>query len=299
LSGERREYILDVVENHWGEGMLLPLFAPSQVGNRRFEAWWARYERASASPSMVRKILDLAMRMDLRDVLPAIRVPTLVIHRTDDALVPVEEGRAAAALIPDARFVEVSGGDAYGWLDADNIANDLVEEFLTGRSPQRQSQRVLATVMFTDIVRSTESAAALGDVRWRVLLDQHNALVRAELDRWRGQEIKTIGDGFVATFDGPTRAVQCAQAIVERVAALGIEVRVGLHSGECELLDRDIGGMAVNISARVAALAAPGEVLVSSTVKDLVVGSKLEFTDRGTVALRGVPGRWRLHRLAV
>jgi len=298
LTGERLQYILDVVENHWGEGLLMPLFAPSQVGNKRFEAWWARYERASASPSMARKILEVSMQMDLRGVLPAIRVPTLVIHRIDDALVPLEEGRAAAALIPNARFVQVAGGDAYGWLDAEHVANDLIEEFLTGREPHPEPKRVLATVMFTDIVGSTQSAGALGDKRWRLLLDQHNELVRKELDRWRGQEIKTVGDGFVATFDGPSRAVSCAQAIVERVATLGIEVRAGLHTGECEILDGDIGGMAVNISARVGALAAPGEVLVSSTVKDLVVGSDLQFADRGTFDLRGVPGEWRLYQLA-
>src|SRR5207302_8885132 len=233
LTGERLQYILDVVENHWGEGLLMPLFAPSQVGNKRFEAWWAPYERASASPSIARKILEVSMQMDLRGVLPAIRVPTLVIHRIDDALVPLEEGRAAAALIPNARFVQVAGGDAYGWLDAEHVANDLIEEFLTGREPHPEPKRVLATVMFTDIVGSTQSAGALGDKRWRLLLDQHNELVRKELDRWRGQEIKTVGDGFVATFDGPSRAVSCAQAIVERVATLGIEVRAGLHTGEC------------------------------------------------------------------
>jgi len=298
LTEERKDFMLDVIENHWGEGMLMPMFAPSQVGNTRFEEWWARYERASASPSMVRKILDLSTQIDLHGVLPAIRVPTLVIHRQNDALVPVEEGRAAAALILGARFEVVPGGDAYGWLDAEHVANDIIEEFLTGRLARRAPERVLATVMFTDIVGSTERAAAVGDAQWHLLLEQHDAMVREELATWRGREVKTVGDGFVATFDGPARAVHCARAIVDRAPSLGLEVRAGLHTGECEILDHDIVGIAVNIGARVGALAAPGEVLVSSTVKDLVVGSTLQFAERGAFPLKGVPGEWRLYRLA-
>jgi class 3 adenylate cyclase len=295
LTEERQQFFSDLVENHWGEGMLLPLVAPSQVGNARFEEWWARYERAGASPTMVRKIFELYLQVDLSGVLPAIRVPTLVIHHTNDALVPVEEGRAAARLIPGARFVEMPGGDIYGW--PDQVTNDIVAEFLTGRKPHHEPQRVLATVLFTDIVDSTRRAAGLGDLKWRGVLEQHDALVREELERWRGREVKTIGDGFLATFDGPGRAVSCAQSIVQRVAALGIEVRAGLHTGECELLDGDIGGIAVSIGARVGALAEPGEVLVSSTVKDLVVGADLQFADRGAFDLKGIPGEWRLFRL--
>jgi class 3 adenylate cyclase len=299
LSEDVRTRILDVVENHWGEGMLMPLFAPSQIGNKRFEDWWARYERASVSPSMVRKLLDVAMRTDLRGVLPAIRVPTLVMHRTEDTLVPVEEGRAAAALIAGARFAEIPGVDAYGWVNPpDHVSNDIVEEFLTGRRPHREPQRALATVMFTDIVGSTQRLAELGDQSWRAVLDQHNALASDEIERWRGQVVKTVGDGFVATFDGPARGVRCAEAIAESVKALGIQVRAGLHTGECEMLDDDVGGIAVHISARVAALAEPGEVLVTSTVKELVVGSDLEFVECGPRKLRGVPGEWRLYRLS-
>jgi class 3 adenylate cyclase len=297
LTEERRQFLFDLIENHWGEGMLLPVVAPTMVGNPRFQEWWSRYERASASPSMARKVFELYMQVDLSGVLPAIRVPTLVIHLTNDALVPIEEGRAAARLIPGARFVEVPGGDIYGWLDSNQPANDIIEEFLTGRKPLREAQRVLSTVMFTDIVDSTRHAAALGDLKWRQVLDQHHVMVREELERWRGHEVKTIGDGFLATFDGPGRAVSCAQSIVGRVAALGVDVRAGLHTGECELLDGDIGGLAVSIGARVGALAEPGEVLVSSTVKDLVVGADLQFAERGTFDLKGVPGEWRLYRL--
>lgn len=297
LSEERRRYFLDVIENHWGEGMLMPLFAPSQVGNPRFEAWWARFERASVSASMARKLVAMSMQIDLRGVLPAIRVPTLVLHRTGDGLTPVEEGRAAAALIPGARFVEVPGGDAYGWAHPDDEANDVIDEFLTGRRPQREPRRVLATVMFTDIVHSTEHAAALSDERWRELLERHDWLIRDELERWSGREMKTVGDGFIATFDGPARAVRCAERIVASVRDLGIEVRCGLHTGECELQDGDVRGIAVHIAARVVASASPGEVLVSSTVRELVVGSELRFADRGTHDLRGVPGAWRLYRL--
>jgi class 3 adenylate cyclase/pimeloyl-ACP methyl ester carboxylesterase len=298
LSEEMRANFLDVVENHWGEGMLMPIFAPSQVGNKQFEEWWIRYERGSVSPSMARKIIDLQMRTDLSGVLPAIRVPTLVLHRTEDKLVPVEEGRAAAALIPGARFVEVPGVDAYGWISPpDFIGNDIVEEFLTGERPHREPQRALATVLFTDIVGSTQRLAELGDQRWRALLDRHDALLCDEIERWRGRVVKTVGDGFVATFDGPARGVRCAEAITECVKPLGIEVRTGLHTGECEMLDDDVGGIAVHIGARVGALAEAGEVLVTSTVKELVVGSDLEFVECGPRELRGVPGEWRLYRL--
>jgi class 3 adenylate cyclase len=297
LTGGRLEQVLDIIENGWGEGRMLPIFAPSHVGDRRFEEWWARYERACTSPATARKIIQLNLETDLRGVLPAIRVPTLVLHRTGDQLIPVELGREAAALIPGARFVEIPGTDAYGWGSRDDPADDEIEEFLTGRRRPREPDRVLATVLFTDIVGSTDRAAEVGDRAWREILEQHNALVRDELERWRGREVKTVGDGFLATFDRPARAVRCAQAIVERVRALGLEVRSGLHTGECELLDGDVGGIAVHIGARVNALAEGSEVLVSSTVKDLVVGSNLRFADRGPHALRGVPGEWRLFAL--
>ncbi len=297
FSGERLELLLDVVENGWGEGRLISLFAPSKAGDPAFVDWWTRYERAATSPAMARKLIDLYAQMDLRAVLPAIRVPTLVVHRTGDALIDIESGREAAALIPGARFVEVPGTDAYGLADEHHEADDAIEEFLTGRPPRREPERVLATVLFTDIVGSTDRAAAVGDLEWGRLLDRHHGLVRAELARWRGTEIKTVGDGFLATFDGPARAVHCAHAIVAAVRELGLDVRAGLHTGECERLDGDVAGIAVHIGARVMALAGPGEVLVSSTVRDLVVGSSLRFDDRGVHALRGVPGEWRLYAL--
>lgn len=230
-------------------------------------------------------------------MLPAIRVPTLVLQQRDNPLVPLEAGREAAALIPGARLVEAPGTDCYDWPGADDPETDLIEEFLTGRKRERSPERVLATVLFTDIVASTDRAAEIGDRAWRELLERHNVLVRERLELFRGREIKTVGDGFIVTFDGPARAVRCAREIVEGVGELGLAVRCGLHTGECEFLDDDIGGIAVHIGARVSALARGGEVLVSSRVKDLVVGSELEFDDRGTHQLRGVPGEWRLYAL--
>jgi class 3 adenylate cyclase len=229
--------------------------------------------------------------------LPAIRVPTLVLHQTDSPLVPAEAGKELAELIPGARLVESPGTDAYCWPMADDPETDLIEEFLTGRPPRREPTRMLATVMFTDIVDSTGRAATLGDRAWRGLLDRHHELVRERLERFRGSEVKTTGDGFLATFDGPARGVACAAEVVSSANDLGLAIRAGLHTGECEFLDGDIGGIAVHIGARVASLAQPQEVLVSGTVKDLVVGSELQFDDRGTHALRGVPGEWRLYAL--
>src|SRR5581483_4091796 len=222
-----------------------------------------------------------------------IRVPTLVTHQAEDRYIPVEVGREVAELIPGARFIAYPGQDSYGWTDARGL--DDVEEFLTGRRPEAEVDRVLATVMFTDIVGSTEHASRVGDGRWRELLAEHHTIVRGELARWRGTEVKTIGDGFLATFDGPARAVRCAASIVEEIKQLGLELRAGLHTGECELVGSDVAGIAVHIGARVMAKAEPGEVLASSTVKDLVVGSGLEFRDRGMHALRGVPDEWRLY----
>ena len=297
ISG-RRESLLEVIESGWGEGRLIEIFAPSRAGDPRFREWWTRFERAAVTPSMARKIFEMNSQIDLREVLPAIRVPTLVLHRSDAGLVPIEQGREAAALIPGARFVEVPGADAYGWPDVDSPANDEIEEFLTGRRRPWQSERVLATILFTDIVGSTDRAAELGDHAWRDLLERHDAMVREQLERWRGREVKTVGDGFLATFDGPARAVRCAESIIEGVRELGVDVRAGLHTGECELTNGDVRGIAVHIGARVGTLAEAREVLVSSTVKDLVVGSDLRFEDRGAHALRGVPGEWRLFSLS-
>ncbi len=296
MTPEYRQMILEAIEDHWGDGTLLELYAPSQVGNPAFEEYWGRLQRAAVSPGMARQLLDMLAATDLRAVLPTIQTPTLVVHRTDDRFFPVEAGREVASLIPGARFIEYPGTDSYGWIDAPAL--DDIEEFLTGRRPAEEVDRVLATVMFTDIVGSTEHASRLGDGRWRDLLSEHHNIVRSELERWRGTEVKTIGDGFLATFDGPARAARCAAAVVEEVDRLGIQVRAGLHTGECELVGNDVAGLAVHIGARVMAAADPGEVLASSTVRDLVVGSGLQFEDRGAHALKGVPDEWHLYALS-
>jgi class 3 adenylate cyclase len=295
MTPEVREQFLDAIESHWGDGTLLALFAPSKVGNHAFAEWWGRMQRSAVSPGMARQLMEMIGETDLRAVLPSIKVPTLVTHITGDRLVPVELGREVAELIPDARFIEYAGEDAYAW--ADMPALDDIEEFLTGRVSEPEADRVLATVMFTDIVGSTEEAARLGDHRWRDLLNDHHDMVRSELGRWRGNEVKTIGDGFLATFDGPARAVRCADAILSSVESLGLKLRAGLHTGECELVGNDVAGIAVHIGARVMSCAQPGEVLASSTVKDLVAGSGLRFADRGMHALRGLPDEWRLYAL--
>jgi class 3 adenylate cyclase len=295
LTPELKEVFLDAIENQWGDGTLLQVFAPSQVGNRAFEEWWGRMQRAAVSPGMARQLMEMIADTDLTAVLPTIRVPTLVTHEIDDKYIPVEVGREVASLIPGARFIDYPGQDTYGWTHAPAI--DDVEEFLTGRRPVGEVDRVLATVMFTDIVGSTEHASRLGDGRWRELLNEHHTIVRNELARWRGTEVKTIGDGFLATFDGPARAVRCAASIVDEIEQLGLKLRAGLHTGECELVGDDVAGIAVHISARVMSCADAGEVLASSTVKDLVVGSGLNFEDRGLHELRGVPDKWRLYAL--
>ena len=298
VTPELKDAVLALVERAWGEGGLLPLYAPSRARDRRFAEWFARYERAAVSPGMARRLLDLSSRMDIRDVLPTIQVPTLVLHRVRDAVVPVALGRDVAGRIPGARFLEFPGTDNYPWAgDVESWFGEF-ERFLTGGRPVRHApDRVLSTIFFTDIVGSTQHAAELGDERWRQLLDDHDSVVRDELARWRGAEVKSTGDGFLATFDGPGRAVSCARAVTEAATELGIEVRAGIHTGECEMLDGDVGGIAVHIAARIVARAGASEVLVSSTVKDLVVGSGLRFADAGAHELRGVPGEWRLYCL--
>jgi class 3 adenylate cyclase len=234
-------------------------------------------------------------QIDIRDPLSVLRVPTLVLHRTGDLDTSIEEGRYPAAHIPWARFVELPGADHLPWAGDQDAILDEVQEFLTGVRPVAEPDRVLATVLFTDIVGSTQRAAELGGRRWRDVLVSHHGIVRRELDRFRGREVKTVGDGFLATFDGPARAVRCASAIRDGVRSVGVSIRAGLHTGECELVGDDVGGIAVHIGARVAASAHADEVLVSSTVKDLVVGSGIQFQDRGLHRLRGVPGNWRLY----
>lgn len=291
---EEWESDIEQIPELWGQGASLLDLAPSRMEEEPLVRWWGRFERQSMSPAMAMAVLRLDMELDIRDVLTSIRVPTLVMHRTADPI-PVQGARWLAKQIPDARFVELPGDDHWPWITEPDETVDEVEEFLTGDRPEREPDRVLATVLFTDIVGSTERAATLGDRRWRDLLLQHDRLIRRELDRHQGREVKNTGDGVLATFAGPARGIECARTICEQVRTLGIEVRAGLHSGEVELRDEDVGGIAVHIGARVANMAGPGEVLVSSTVKDLVVGSGLKFTERGAHPLKGAPGEWQLY----
>jgi pimeloyl-ACP methyl ester carboxylesterase/class 3 adenylate cyclase len=287
------------IHETWGSleaiGQALQRMAPSAADDEGLKRWLATLLRLGASPGAEIARQRMNAEIDVRHVLPAIRVPTLVLHRTGDRDSSVEEGRYIAAHIPGAKFVELPGDDHFPMVgDMDSVL-DEIEEFVTGARPDREPDRVLATVMFTDIVSSTEHAVRLGDRRWRDLQERHHALVRRELARHRGREVDTAGDGFLATFDGPARAVRCAVAIGEGVRTLGLEVRAGLHTGECELRGDRVSGIAVHTGARVMAQAGAGEVLVSSTVKDLVAGSGLRFEDRGAHAFKGVPGEWRLY----
>ena len=291
---ETFETWIQTVGREWGRPLAIELFAPSVAHDKRFRDWWARLLRLAASPAAAVALLRMLDEIDVRPVLPTIRIPTLVLHCTGDRVVNVENGRYLARHIPNAKYVELPGADHFPYLgDADAILAEI-EEFLTGVRPLPESDRVLATVLFTDIVTSTERSAQVGDRRWKDLLDQHDTLIRRELERHRGRLVKNTGDGILATFDGPARAIRCAQAIATSVKSLGIEVRAGLHTGEVELRGEDVTGMGVNIAARVMDAAGPGEVVVSSTVKDLVAGGGLRFADRGTRDLRGVPGEWRL-----
>jgi len=284
----------EVVRRDWGGPVGMNLWAPSRVGDAGFERWWARLLRQGTSPSGATALMDLYREMDVRAILPAIDVPTLVLHRAEDRMIPAAQGRYLAESIPGARYVELPGEDHLPFAgDLDAVLAEA-EEFLVGSRGAVESERALATILFTDIVGSTERAAALGDRGWRQLLERHDAVVRRQLALHRGREVKTMGDGFLATFDGPARAIRCAATVREEVSGLGIEVRAGIHTGEVELMGDDVGGMAVNIGARIGSLANPGEVLVSSTVRELVVGSGLEFADRGVQALKGAPGEWRL-----
>jgi class 3 adenylate cyclase len=280
---------------HWGEGRVASAVAETELGDPDFLEWAARLERLAASPGTIKRIFDLIGEFDVRDVLPSIRVPTLVMHRRDDSFIKIDHSRYLAAHIPGARFVELEGQDnIFAVGDSEAILGEI-EEFLTGARLVHEPDRMLATVLFTDIVDSTRRAAEMGDSGWRFLLERHDALFRRALERHRGREVKRTGDGFMATFDGPARAIRCAASVAEAMGSLGLEVRAGLHTGECEVMDSDIGGLAVHIAARVMDRAEPCEVLVSSTVKDLVAGSGIDFQDRGAHELRGVPGQWHLY----
>jgi class 3 adenylate cyclase/esterase/lipase len=291
---EERQKHMDFAVEHWGEGTVPAGVAPSQTSDPDFMEWAGRLERLAASPSTIKRIFDLIGEFDVRDVLPSIRVPTLVLHRREDSFIKVEHSLYMAEHIPGARFVQLEGGDnMYSLGDSEALLGEI-EEFLTGERHRVEPDRMLATVLFTDICNSTEHAARMGDRGWRYMLERHDALFRRALERHRGREIKRTGDGFLATFDGPARAIRCAADHAESVASIGLEVRAGLHTGELEVMDGDLGGLAVHIAARVMDRASPCEVMVSSTVKDLVVGSGISFQERGEHALRGVPGEWRL-----
>jgi len=273
--------------------------APSVANDAGFRQWWEEAGRRGASPGTARALLRVAMESDVRAVLPAIRVPTLVVHLRDDPLIPIPAGRYTADHVPGSHRVEVPGADDYWWSsDSAGVVLDEVEEFVTGVLATPPENRVLSTVLFTDIVSSTVRAIELGDHRWRDMLDGHDKAVRRQLARFRGKEVNTTGDGFLATFDGPARAVHCACAIRDAARQLGVEVRSGVHTGEIELREDDVAGVAVHIAARVAALAEPSTVWVSRTVTDLVTGSGIGFSDRGNHDLKGVPGTWALYAVA-
>ncbi len=294
-SAEEYEAFIDEMARDWGGPVGLTVRAPSKVDDARFRENWARYLRLGASPSAVVALARMNAEIDIRAVLPAIGVPTLVLHRTRDRAVGVGAGRHLGEHIPGASYVELPGEDHLPWVGDTEAVLGEIEEFLTGIRSAPEGDRILATVLFTDIVGSTERAAALGDESWRDLLDAHHDRVRREIERFRGREIDTTGDGFFATFDGPARAVRCAQAIATSVKDLGLEIRAGLHTGEIQVVGDDALGIAVHVGARISALAGPSEVLVSSTVKDLTAGSGLVFEDRGTHTLKGVPDEWRVY----
>lgn len=292
------EEILDATETTWGTDAVAGWVNPSVAEDEDYRRWFGHMQRLAASPSSAREMMAGLRDLDVRDVLPFIQVPTLILHRVEERWVLVDHSRYLAEHIPGAKYVELPGGDHWPWMGDSDAAIEEIEEFVTGTRSLREPDRVLATVLFTDIVDSTRRAADLGDRRWRDLLERHNQVVRKGLQRFHGVEVKTIGDGFLATFDGPARGIRCARAVVDEVGRLGIDLRAGLHTGECEAMNGDLGGVAVHIGARVAAKAEAGEVLVSSTVKDLVAGSEIIFQERGEYELKGVPGHWHLFAVA-
>jgi class 3 adenylate cyclase/esterase/lipase len=297
VTQEQWNQFLRQVEKSWGQGVLVPINAPSRRNDEAFLQWFGQLERASASPGAILALMRANFEIDVRHVLPAIQAPTLILHRVGDRTVPVEAGRYLAQHIRGAKYVELPGDDhllqAFDQATLDLLI-DEIEEFITGARHGPEPDRELVTVMFTDIVSSTERAVAVGDRRWRELLEAYVGLARRQLERVRGREVDVAGDGLFAIFDGPARSVRCACAIRDAVRQLGLEVRAGLHTGECEVTGSKVSGIAVHTGARVAAAARPQEVLVSATVRDLVAGSGIQFDDRGSHVLKGVPGDWRL-----
>ncbi len=291
---ETLDGLIDLIAIKWGTTDFMRLMSPSMANDAEFLTFVAKMLRASATPRAAASQFNYLLRnVDVRDALPLIQAPTLVLHASENPLLPVSHGRYLAEHISGATLKELPGGDTGISPDNYEIADEIAE-FLTGERPVIQSERILTSILFSDIVGSTTRVASMGDHRWRRLLDAHDRTVREYLKRFRGREINTTGDGFVASFDGPARAIHCAQALIETIKRIGIEMRIGLHTGECEVRGDDLAGLTVHIAARVGALAARGEVLVSGTVKDLIVGSGIEFTDRGEHELKGVPGLWKL-----
>ena len=294
---DMERYIDDMAVN-WGGPVGIRTRAPSKADDPRFRDWWSGYLRAAASPGTAVALSRMNMSIDVRPVLPIISAPTLIVHARGDRTLTAEHGRFLAKNIRGARYLELDSQDHLPWVADTDAVTGEIEEFLTGARHAVEPDRVLATVLFTDIVESTAHAAAMGDRRWRELLESHAATANAEVRRYQGRIVGDRGDGFVATFDGPARAIRCARALSEAVRSLGIEIRAGLHTGECEMIGDEIGGIAVHTGARVSALAGANEVLVSSTVKDLVAGSGITFDDRGVHTLKGVPGEWRIYAVA-
>jgi class 3 adenylate cyclase len=295
---EVAEALLAQIDQLWGTEALVAMMVPSRASDERFRRWFAKWLRTGASPRAAHTFLRAAMEADVRSLLPLVQAPTLVLHRRDDQLLAVEHGRYLANDIPQAKLVELPGADPALIWETPELALDLIEEFLTGVRRTAEPTRVLATVLFTDIVGSTQRASQLGDRRWRELLNLHDELARRLIEEFHGQLVKTTGDGILATFDGPGRAIRCAAAFRDELGDMGLQIRAGLHTGEVELRDGDIGGIAVHIAARVMGTAGPNEILTSGTVRDLVVGSSTVLEDRGTQQLKGVEGTWRLFTLA-
>jgi class 3 adenylate cyclase len=295
IKPDEQELIVNLVETHWGSAVGLPVVCPSAAGNPTFQEQYGRFERMAVSPAGAAALMRMAFAIDTRPVLPSVRVPTLVLHRTGDRAVSIEHGRFLAEQIPGSRFVALAGDDhdPVTVQQAHEIA-DEIQHFLTGVRSAANAERVLKTLLFTDIVGSTHLAETLGDSSWRELLEKHHMLVRRDILRFGGQEVQTTGDGFFAAFDGPARAIQCAAAIRSALMEIGVRIRVGIHTGECEQSHDNLAGIAVHVAARIAASAAPDEILVSSTVKDLVAGSGIQFLDRGRHALKGVGSELQL-----
>jgi pimeloyl-ACP methyl ester carboxylesterase len=292
------ERFFAVMRSGWASDTVFQRFAPDAAADPAVREWGRRFLRSGISPAGAQALLNLYLQIDVREVVRTLRLPTLILQRADDRIADVEHGRWFADNVPGARYVELPGADHIPLLGDQDAILDEIEEHVTGTRPQREPDRVLATVLFTDICASTERAAAMGDARWREVLTRHDSVVRAEVERHRGRVVKSMGDGALATFDGPARAIEGAAAIRAAIADLGLQIRAGLHTGECELMGEDVGGIAVHIGARVAATADPGEIRVSRTVADLVAGSGIAFEDRGEHELKGVPGSWRLLAVA-